>query len=73
MNDISVQMILALAAIDEALGIPADGCNSTARTLNAIRELQRRCVCADAGAAPVPEGRRTLRRGKVGGILRGRD
>ena len=30
------QMIRALAAIDEALGLPADGCNSLAQTLAAI-------------------------------------
>jgi hypothetical protein len=30
------QMIAALAAIEAALGLPADGCNSTAQTLAAI-------------------------------------
>jgi hypothetical protein len=30
------QMIRALAAIDEALGLPEDGCNSLAQTLAAI-------------------------------------
>ena len=34
------QMIAALAAIDEALGLPADGCNSTAQTLAAIKKLK---------------------------------
>lgn len=34
------QMISALAAIDDALGLPQDGCNSTARTLQAIRKLR---------------------------------
>lgn len=34
------QMIAALAAIDDALGLPDDGCNSTAQTLDAIRELR---------------------------------
>lgn len=34
------QMIAALAAIDEALGLPADGCNSTAQTLAKIRNLR---------------------------------
>ena len=33
------KMISALAAIDAELGMPADGCNSTAATLNAIRLL----------------------------------
>lgn len=33
-------MILALAAIDEALGLPDDGCNSTQRTLHAIQRLR---------------------------------
>ena len=33
------QMIAALAAIDEALGLPADGCNSTAQTLAAISSI----------------------------------
>jgi chromosome segregation ATPase len=34
------QMIAALAAIDAALGIPDDGCNSTAQTLEKIRRLR---------------------------------
>ena len=34
------QMIAAPAAIDEALGLPADGCNSTAQTLAKIRNLR---------------------------------
>ncbi|HSC06122.1 MAG TPA: Lar family restriction alleviation protein [Steroidobacteraceae bacterium] len=34
------QMLAALASIDTALGLPEDGCNSTARTLAAIRELR---------------------------------
>jgi len=34
------QMIKALAAIDAALGIPDDGCNSTAQTLEKIRRLR---------------------------------
>ena len=34
------QMISALAAIDRGLGLPDDGCNSTAQTLNAIRLLK---------------------------------
>ena len=33
------QMISALAAIDRELGLPDDGCNSTALTLDAIRLL----------------------------------
>ena len=40
MDALTHQMIAALAAIDEALGLPADGCNSTAATLAAIRELK---------------------------------
>ena len=35
-----LQMSAALAAIDEALGLPADGCNSTAQTLAAIKKLK---------------------------------
>lgn len=43
------QMIAALAEIDAALGLPEDGCNSTARTLAEINKLK-------AGlAAPVVE------------------
>jgi hypothetical protein len=34
------QMIAALAAIDAALGLPADGCNSTQQTLDAIAKLK---------------------------------
>lgn len=34
------QMIAALAAIDAALGLPEDGCNSTQRTLDAVRKLK---------------------------------
>lgn len=33
------QTIAALAAIDEALRLPQDGCNTTARTLDSIRLL----------------------------------
>ena len=33
-------MIRALADIDAALGLPEDGCNSTARTIAAIRALR---------------------------------
>lgn len=32
--------VSALAAIDDALGIPQDGCNSTARTLAEIKKLR---------------------------------
>lgn len=53
------QMIAALAAIDEALGLPADGCNSTHQTLDAIRELQAErdalrdgALAAEADGAP---------------------
>ena len=34
------QMIAALAAIDDALGLPQDGCNSTAQTLAEIQRLR---------------------------------
>ena len=34
------QMIAALAAIDGALGLPEDGCNSLAQTLAAIKKLK---------------------------------
>lgn len=34
------KMIAALAAIDAALGIPDDGCNSTTQTLEKIRRLR---------------------------------
>lgn len=44
------QEIAALAEIDAALGLPADGCNSTARTLAAIRSIQERI-------AAMPDGR----------------
>jgi hypothetical protein len=33
-------MVHALAAIDAALGLPADGCNSTQQTLAAIKKLK---------------------------------
>ena len=36
---IETAMVLALAEIDRELGLPEDGCNSTVRTLNAIRLL----------------------------------
>lgn len=35
------QMISALAAIDDELGLPQDGCNSTAQTLAAIRAMKQ--------------------------------
>ena len=38
-NAMLPKTILALAAIDAELGMPADGCNSTEATLNAIRLL----------------------------------
>ena len=46
MTDMEIQMIHALAAIDDALGLPPDGCNSPARTLAKIKELReqnKRC------------------------------
>lgn len=47
------QMILALAAIDAELGLPEDGCNSTARTLAAIRDLKHKAEQAEALARSV--------------------
>jgi hypothetical protein len=35
-----MQLIRALAAIDDALGIDPDGCNELERTLDAIAELK---------------------------------
>ena len=40
----SLKMIAALAAIDAELGLPEDGCNSTARTLAALRLLKARAT-----------------------------
>lgn len=40
MTDMEMAMIRALAAIDRELGLPGDGCNSTAQTLAAIKQLQ---------------------------------
>jgi hypothetical protein len=39
MTDLEQQMIRALAAIDEELGMPEDGCNSTEATITAIKLL----------------------------------
>lgn len=58
------QMIAALAAIDEALGLPADGCNSTAQTLAAIRALKTpltaqqldKLIAAHVGGAELADG-----------------
>jgi hypothetical protein len=44
------QAVGALAAIDAALGLPEDGCNSTGRTLAALRELQARASSAQQQA-----------------------
>ena len=44
MTAVQQQMVEALAAIDEALGMPPDGCNSTAMTLWAIGELKARPI-----------------------------
>ncbi len=52
------QMIAALAAIDEALGLPADGCNSLAQTLAKIRNLRAaedKCNSYIVDNAPIPE------------------
>jgi hypothetical protein len=40
MTDMEMQLIRALAAIDDALGIDPDGCNELERTLDAIAELK---------------------------------
>lgn len=39
MTNLETQMICALAAIDAALGMPEDGCNSTEATITAIKLL----------------------------------
>jgi len=58
MTTMEQAMVRALAEIDEALGLPADGCNSTARTVQEIARLRRlaqtgeelaRAVMADHG------------------------
>ncbi|MDB5822230.1 MAG: hypothetical protein JWR21_934 [Herminiimonas sp.] len=36
-----IAAMLALSEIDRALGLPEDGCNSTARTLAEIKSLKR--------------------------------
>lgn len=43
-------MILALAAIDAELGLPEDGCNSTQRTLEAIRMLKKEAAKSERRA-----------------------
>lgn len=39
-DPVMVAMAQALAAIDAALGLPDDGCNSTQRTLDAVHKLK---------------------------------
>lgn len=39
-DPVMVAMAQALAAIDAALGLPEDGCNSTQRTLDAVLKLK---------------------------------
>ncbi len=39
MTEMEISMIRALAAIDDALGMPQDGCNSTDKTITAIKLL----------------------------------
>ena len=39
-DPVIVAMAQALAAIDAELGLPEDGCNSTQRTLDAVRKLK---------------------------------
>lgn len=55
------QMIRALAAIDEALGLPDDGCNSTAQTLDAIRQLRANLAASQARSVRMVELMRKLR------------
>ena len=40
MTDMAMTMIKTLAAIDDALGLPQDGCNEPEQTLYAIAELK---------------------------------
>lgn len=40
-RDMFESSVLVLAAIDEALGLPDDGCNSSDRTLEAIARMKR--------------------------------
>lgn len=40
MTEMEMNMVRALAAIDDALGLPQDGCNSTAQTLAKIKEMR---------------------------------
>lgn len=47
------QTIAALAAIDSELGLPEDGCNSTGRTLAAVRELKAKAEIAQSLARTV--------------------
>lgn len=39
-DPVMVAMAQALASIDAELGLPEDGCNSTQRTLDAVRKLK---------------------------------
>lgn len=43
----------ALAEIDAELGLPEDGCNSTAQTISAIRELKRKAAQGESLARAV--------------------
>lgn len=56
MTGIVTQAIRSLAAIDAELGLPEDGCNSTARTLAAIRALQAKAEIAQALAKTTMAG-----------------
>ena len=47
------QMTAALAAIDAELGLPEDGCNSTARTLAEVRALKAQAEIAQGLARAV--------------------
>ena len=53
MTDMEMAMIRALAAIDDALGMPQDGCNSTERTLARIKELKAAAARGEALARTV--------------------
>jgi hypothetical protein len=53
MTPMERDMVRSLAEIDEALGLPADGCNSTARTLAEIDRLRKLAQTGEALARAV--------------------
>lgn len=52
-DSLTQAMIHALAAIDDELGLLDDGCNSTARTLGALRKLKAEASKSEGRAAVV--------------------